>query len=222
MNAQAPETGQRDPRLAQLHEAIAALEAGDQEAYDRLITAVSSPGSEKLALGVATLARRVHEAIHEIDIDSRLSCITGRDIPDARSHLDYVVQMTEQAAHKTLDLVDASRGLLDQMQKAHAGVSCKGEPEMDRLRTELRMNLSELSQAQEYQDLSGQLIRKVIKLVQDIENALGLLLKAAGQTVKIDAGPRQPVLDERGLAGPNAPQANSQQDADQLLADLGF
>jgi chemotaxis protein CheZ len=217
-----------------LRDAAELLERGDAKAFEEKYAALTRRREHHFANGVATLARRLHNAINDIDLDSRLACVAGRDIPDACSHLDYVVKMTEEAAHRTLDLVEDSRGKLNELLKLHgtmtghpalandAGIGALAEA-LTATTSGLRTNLSDLAQAQEYQDLSGQLIRRVIGLVRNVETALVALMRAAGADLKISDP--APIKDESGksqLLGPAAKNASSQADADSLLADLGF
>lgn len=215
----------RDAMLTLLRDATAALETHDQDSFDQLIETIASLRERQLAETVARLARRIQAAMNQIDVDSRLACIAGREIPDARSHLDFVVRMTEDAAHRTLDLVDQSRGYIDQSQRAIDGLlPLLPEGATDGLShnlLQIRATLSELSQAQEYQDLSGQVIRRVIKLVLEIQNALTLILEMGGIDIKDAAA--KPIVREQGAAlGPRPESASTQQDADDLLADLGL
>lgn len=229
MNALAEEGNKnasaRDAMLTLLRDATAALETHDQESFDQLIETIASLRERQLAETVARLARRIQAAMNQIDVDSRLACIAGREIPDARSHLDFVVRMTEEAAHRTLDLVDHSRVFVDNSQRAVDGLLPllpEGATDVlsDNLQ-QMRATLSELSQAQEYQDLSGQVIRRVIKLVLEIQNALTLILEMGG--IDIKEAVDKPIVREQGAAlGPRPESASSQQDADDLLADLGL
>lgn len=229
MNALAEEGNKnasaRDAMLTLLRDATAALESHDQESFDQLIETIASLRERQLAETVARLARRIQAAMNQIDVDSRLACIAGREIPDARSHLDFVVRMTEEAAHRTLDLVDHSRVFVDNSQRAVDGLLPllpEGATDVlsDNLQ-QMRATLSELSQAQEYQDLSGQVIRRVIKLVLEIQNALTLILEMGG--IDIKEAVDKPIVREQGAAlGPRPESASSQQDADDLLADLGL
>lgn len=241
MNAQVDATGgtageeNTDAMLKMLHEAVAALEAGNRAKFASCLNAVVDHRENDLAAGVARIARRVHEAIHKLDLDSRLACMAGREIPDARSHLDYVVRMTDEAAHRTLDLVENSRDLLDAMvsqqselmQKIVAGTvdreQAKGEfiDSLGEFTGAVRGNLSALAQAQEYQDLSGQLIRRVIALVRNVEVALVELLRISGSEINLPAADESYATNQE-LLGPAAKSASTQQDADALLADLGF
>lgn len=213
------------PLLRRLHEAVAACEGGNDELLHGLIDDLIEQREQRLAEGVVKLAHRVHDAIHSIDLDSRIACLAGRDIPDARAHLDHVVRMTEEAAHRTLDLVDDSRKRVDSLgdiADSLEGAGCDAsQEELKQVRTALRGHLTELAQAQEYQDLSGQLIRRVIHLVHDIELALAELLQTAGVDFTPACDP-PPKRANPALPGPAAQNPSCQQDADALLADLGL
>jgi chemotaxis protein CheZ len=239
MNAPADSAAAMRPEslLPLLHQAIVSLEAGDHAGFDKNMEALFHQREQRLTDGLVRIAQRVHQAIHNLDLDSRLACMAGREIPDAQTHLDHVVRMTEQAAHRTLDLVEDSRAMIDKVSRlqatlyAHAGVHSQGISsdqtaaaafaELQQGTESLRANLTLLAQAQEYQDLSGQMIRRVIALIQAVEKALVDLLHAAGVDLKIP--PDAPITgDTSTLKGPGAKNAASQQDADSLLADLGF
>jgi chemotaxis protein CheZ len=179
-------------------------------------------------------------------LDTRLSQLAGDEMPDARHRLDYVIRMTETAAHRTLDLVEQARVVPTRMMHAaaqltNASASLRAAPAdaaairllLDGVRAalhgdalQLRTTLSELAQAQEYQDITGQLIKRVITLVCNVESALLELLRAAGGGLQ--AAPARPISALSEPPGPvlpggaNAAAAANQHDADELLASLGF
>ncbi|MES0874586.1 protein phosphatase CheZ [Sinimarinibacterium thermocellulolyticum] len=193
---------------------------------------------------LARLTRELHDAVTQLRLDERLARIAGDEMPDARHRLDYVIQMTEKAAHRTLDLVEQARGVADGIDVAarhiaeaesviadnhpdfgNVSVLLHGTGEDLRAQSRvLRGTLSELAQAQEYQDLAGQIIKRVIALVCTVEHSLLELLRGA-DGVGLQTPSAQPIQPKTGeLAGPAVPGtvAASQQDADELLASLGF
>lgn len=215
----------RDWKLSLLRDAIEALENGDKEVFEQRLAQLTRPHEEELAQGIGRIAARLHEVLHEMDLESQLRCFADRDIPDVTGHLDHVVRLTENAAHRTLDLVEHSRDLVGELERRHAALLTTEDPEggeaLRVLTVALRGDLSALAQAQEYQDLSGQLIGRAMRLVRDVETALVALLRASGRELKID--PVAPINRAGGaLLGPAATGSVSQQDADSLLADLGF
>ncbi len=176
---------------------------------------------------VAELTRRLHTAVVELRLDERLNRLAGDCIPDARLRLQHVVAMTEAAAHRTLDLVDQMRGVAQHVAATAARLGgTTADPALATAllgdAASLRDKLSELATAQEYQDLTGQIIKRIIALVEEVERALLDLLGAHAGTLKPAAA--LPIAEGKAeLAGPAMPgQASaSQQDADALLASLG-
>lgn len=205
--------------LAQhLRGALDALESDDDSALQTALEGIVASDERPLALGVARLAREVSDAIRTLDLDSRIKGLAGSEIRDACDHLDHVVRMTEAAAHRTLDLVDDSRAAIAAISEV-PGIAAIEAPV-----ARLRANMQALAMAQEYQDLSGQLIRRVISLVRNVENALVDLLALTRPALKDQpVQPMTPRVAVPGeLLGPAAETSSSQQDADALLADLGF
>jgi chemotaxis protein CheZ len=254
--------------LARLRELVTTLESGDEAQFEacwaeligvrfqlpdaRTASESSKPGNWNLTpinstlfVSVAKLTRELHDAVSELRFDDHLSRLAGQEIPDACSRLDYVVKVTEDAAHRTLDLVEQGQRLVHEIdascddlasacQRAQryaispyalSGLVCGVDEVRASVKAhleQLRSRLSQLAQAQEYQDLSGQVIRRVTQLVRGIEQALIALLRAAGtgsvNTVTPGITP--------GLQGPAIPgvtlAAVNQDDADALLAELGF
>ncbi|HEX4896514.1 MAG TPA: protein phosphatase CheZ [Solimonas sp.] len=212
---------------SELRALLANLESADDAAFASRFDQLVRSREEGLFAHVARLTRQLHSAVTELRLDQRLTDLAGAEIPDARSRLDYVMRMTEQAAHRTLDLVEAASNQSRQL----AQLALRADPalaaELAAANGRLRAHLSELAQAQEYQDLTGQIIKRVMTLVQGVESALLELLCAAGRQ-GLQTLPARPIaaLPASGLAGPAVPGlstgAASQQDADELLASLGF
>jgi len=232
MNAHA---AQREQRLAQLRELASALESGDDALYETRLAQFLRERETSLFVSVARLTRELHQAIFDSKLDGQLTNLAQDQLPDACSRLDYVVTLTENAAHKTLDLVEHGQASLRQIQQA--GNILSALPQQASLAKahaliaggveELRSQLSQLAQAQEYQDLSGQLIKRVIRLVRGVEAALLELLRAAGPLQISTATPIAAASAAApGLQGPAVPGLSgaqvSQQDADALLSSLGF
>lgn len=187
------------------------------------------------------ITRELHQAVRELQMDERLAQIARADMPDACSRLDHVVRLSEESAHRTLDLVEHGRSIGLRMHRVSQalgaacvdaygvgtrmspllGAALEAQREIGECSEALRADLMAVAQAQEYQDLSGQVIRRVITLVRSVEGALLSLLQAAGSgslsvPATLSAVPG-------GLQGPVAAgKGASQQDADALLAELGF
>lgn len=231
--------------LTMLLEMVRALENGDESLYEMHMSQLVSMREQALLGSVVKITRELHHAVKDINADDRLAMVASSDIPDACQRLDYVVKMTEEAAHKTLDLVDRSKELTDQIRKSTAHVAAAKvrvfanenvskdvlgladavtalEESVGSSTAKLRGNLTELAQIQEYQDITGQIIKRVIGVVRDVESGLIVLLRSTGSALKAGhaAAPQEDKLE--GPAVPGLSISSSQQDADALLAELGF
>jgi chemotaxis protein CheZ len=175
--------------------------------------------------------------------------VAGKEMPDARLRLDHVLKLTEEAAHRTLDLVERSGPLADRLatdaaalvepiREARAAYRGSGVEELlSRVETFLtsakrdgdavRANLDEVLMAQSYQDLSGQIIRTVIKLVVELERTLAHFSKLAGERPADEPDPAvKQVSDNHGhgpaIPGASADAVGEQEDVDALLAMMGM
>lgn len=221
--------------------------------FDEMI-AVYQDGStivdDSLFDEIGKLTRELHTALNDFQLDPRLADLAKEDIPDATSRLTHVIDMTEQAANKTMDVVEASLPLTDQLIESMTSLQTSWQPMFKKRvpleqftatchQTEtflddslgkaedLRSKLTEVLMAQDYQDLTGQVIRKVIELVKEVEDNLISLLKVFGEpapgapeaTPKADAIKAEgPILD----AEERTDVVHGQDDVDDLLSSLGF
>lgn len=239
----------RGEYVSRLRDILSALEADDQTLFETRLGQLMRLREDGLFVNLAKLTRELHQAVRDLNFDDRLQQLAGSEIPDACVRLDYVVKLGEDAAHRTLDIVDDSRRKLDALagcsarlgtlrqellagsatpeRAAQAAQLEQAEQEIQLLGGGLRASFSAISQAQEYQDLSGQVIRRVIALVHNIEGALIKLLRATNEGLRpAAAGAAAAGVPNGELAGPAVPGlasgAQSQEDADSLLAELGF
>lgn len=210
MNASAAE---REHLLHLMHAALGALEQGDDTLYRSCIESLAQWRSRPIYAAIDRLARELTGALANLPIDARLGALAGEELPDARARLNFVVQTTEEATHRTLDLVEDCRNRIDLLRSQ--GLDSALENEL----MSVRGNLSSIALAQEYQDLTGQTIKRVVNLVQQVEQAIGRISHALGMPEQrrdtgIEAqGPALPGIDRHAV---------SQGDVDDLLADLGL
>ena len=179
---------------------------------------------EALVAGLARVAQELRSALREVELDSRLAQV-ATDIPDACARLDAVLQMTEKAAHRTLDLTETARERVQAIEALAAGPATDCRAQVAAHAVALRGDLSAMAEAQSYQDLSGQIIGRVMHIVRRSEEALGELLKIAGISVDdLSTGPTAAPdgLEGPAIAGRPRPGAATQDDADAMLADLGL
>lgn len=233
-------------RLAQARALVASLEAGDEAEATRIIMSFPENVEADLFQEVGRLTRELHQAIIGFAMDDKVVQAVKHEMPDATERLAYVIEMTENAANATLKAVEESMPVAEELSE----VSNKLATEWDRFRGRkmeladfralsdeigdfltlasghsktLNENLSEVLLAQGYQDLTGQIIRRVITLIKDVEEKLVRLVSISG-TARMQEIKKEKVAME-GPAIPNIEQGemlSSQDDVDDLLSSLGF
>ena len=198
---------------------------------------------------LGAITREMHEALTVLGTNQLHTIVA--EIPSARERLTYVGKMTEDAANKVLTLVEtskpecdalASRGL--ELGKSLARMASAEDLTLERARGLLVVcgkfaersakfadgqaaALSDIMMAQDFQDLSGQVIKKVIDIITRTEMQLvHLLIDSAPETLATTPGKPTPVattVENHVLEGPQtADHALQQTDVDDLLASLGF
>lgn len=232
---------------------VAFLEDGDNASANAIIEAVSMRESIELFAEVGKLTRQLHDSLNNFQIDERIKNLANDDIPDAQTRLTYVIEETEKAANTTMDAVEASMPLAEMLSERIAKVT----PEWKKLMTRelalgefkalcadldelledgasqaatLTQLLTEVLMAQGYQDLTGQVIRRVIDLVKEVEDSLVNMLTMFGEPEQPEQVVKSPSdqLDSVKAEGPiiDADQrddvVSDQDDVDDLLSSLGF
>ena len=224
--------------------------------------------NELLYREVGRLTRALHDALKDFHLDIGLKGFSAveqelSEIADARSRLDYVIRLTEDAANTTMDKVDEATPLVQALSsEAHnllpewkSVIEVQGSAAPDSVMADrvtallgrsaengdrLQSILAEIMIAQSYQDLSGQVIKRVISLVSDVERSLVRLIRIAGNVEDIAGiSPESSVTttqqsdsraeDARKIRaeGPQTRAGNKevvsgQDDVDELLSSLGF
>jgi chemotaxis protein CheZ len=197
---------------------------------------------------IGSLTRTLHDAMRELGYHDNLA--DARDnLPDARDRLAYIARLTGDAAEKVLNSVDQARSVQDRMSThaqdlrnrwaAVAHYVAKGERAtpagtalidetcsflagLGEQATATNAILTEIMMAQDFHDLTGQVIRKVVHLAQTLEEQLVKLLIEATPTEhrkKVEAGTLEgPVVNPETRSDVVTDQAG----VDDLLASLGF
>ncbi|AMN46616.1 chemotaxis protein CheZ [Steroidobacter denitrificans] len=226
-----------------------ALEAGDELQFLMELDALVQRRERMLFDELRKLTGGLQSALDTFRVDSRLMDLAQKEVPDAHHRLDHVLKLTEEAAHRTMDLVERSGPLAERTVREATQIveswkrfrarniavdefrslTLRMDEFLETTRTDIelvRSNLSEVLLAQGYQDLTGQIIRGVMKLVRELEVALGNLVQLSGTHTTQPAavlsdetrrgfGPAIPGID-RG------PAVSGQQDVDALLSGLGM
>jgi chemotaxis protein CheZ len=225
----------------------AAMDRGDEVAFHAMLDDMLHSRKPALFGELRELTCNLQVALDRFRVDSRLADIAENDMPDARQRLAHVLKMTDEAAHRTMDLVEQSGPPAERTTQAAATLAKSWASfrarkisthdfrdlleRMDAFLpaahadTELiRRNLSEVLLTQGYQDLTGQIIRGVMQLVQELETALVDLTRISAQGTD---GVIREANSSQGF-GPVVPGvtkgvvASGQDDVDALLSGLGM
>jgi len=239
--------------LEQAQELVSLLESNKQLEADLMLRELADAGQDELFDSIGKLTRQLHDSLQEFLQDPRLSTLTADELPDAQNRLQYVMQRTEDAANRTMDAVEASLPLAAEIGAEVTAILPVWDGLMSRdidlqqfkvlchqvdsfirrsgERSEhLHTLLTEVLMAQDFQDLTGQVIRRVIDLVQEVESQLISLLTIFGEDYQKAAQKHADttVMDKKGAEGPIIdPEAredvvSGQDDVDDLLSSLGF
>ena len=193
---------------------------------------------------VARLTRDVHDAIRGI---ARTGSGGSAPRSRARCSLEHVVTLTERAAHRTLDLVERAVPIVETIardvrgasERALAGdaLTCQAQVavqlEQSALQAEqLQALLTDILLAQDFQDITGQIVRRVVDVLRDVETKLFGLVKVAASiqamngSAALDVQP--PPCSAIEAEGPVIPGTDrrdvvqDQDEVDELLSKLGF
>lgn len=196
---------------------------------------------------LGAITRQLHDALNELGYTPVLKG-TVDELPDARSRLEYIARLTGEAAEKVLNRVDEAKVEQDRVTECSRQLvdTIRGVPGLKWAMPELMewsekiqqsaqrtdQHLTEIMLAQDFHDLTGQVIKKVVMLAATIEGQLlQLLLQAAPQALEVEGrgdAPKPAPSSTQALAGPvvnpegRTDVVTNQQDVDDLLASLGF
>lgn len=184
--------------------ALSALENDDHAGWRANVDELIEWRSKPLVEGLTRLARELEQAMGTGNGQAGAS-----SLPDACARLEHVVAVTENATMRSLDLVDECNALLRTL-------PTPADPEQAAAIGGIRARLSELTAAQGYQDLTGQIIVRVVALVRAVHAGLGEVTGEPDQPLKMPGHGHGPAV-----AGVDAPAA-SQDEANQLLSSLGL
>jgi chemotaxis protein CheZ len=212
----------------------------------------NAPDSADVHNKIGQLTRQLHDALRELGYAEQLRDSMG-ELPDAQSRLSYIARLTGEAAEKVLNRVEQAkaqhdfiaeetRRVVTSLVKDPVAAVAKGEimnflHDVERVTKEADVHLTEIMMAQDFHDLTGQVIARVVSLAGTIEQQLVQLLiqtappqaqAAIPAPAPAPAPAAAPEPRREHLAGPvvdpeNTPNVvSSQSEVDDLLASLGF
>jgi chemotaxis protein CheZ len=203
------------------------------------------PQEEAVFNRLGHLARQLHDSLRGLGVDKLLEDTAQHAIPDARQRLQYIAQMTEQAASRVLNAADIAKPVQDELIARSEAMSKRWDKmfanqlsvdEFKMLAADTRTyfaeappklkitndQLMEIMMAQDFQDLTGQVIKKIVDVVQNMETQLlALLIEAMPEQRKAEAPEgllNGPVISAAGRSD----VVTSQAQVDDLLESLGF
>ncbi len=206
-------------------------------------SAEGAGGTDEMLVRIGHMTRNLHDSLRGLGFD-RLLERAASDMPDARDRLEYVARMTEQAAQRVLNATELASPLQERINEgaselkaqwdAAAAAGSFAEADYRALAAKTSAFLAQASEdssatkqqlldimmAQDFQDLTGQVIKRVTKLAHDLESQLVQLL--------VDYAPSETKREDTGLL--NGPQIDpagkdviaNQGQVDDLLESLGF
>lgn len=203
------------------------------------------PAQESVFNRIGQMARQLHDTLHELGYDKLLEN-TVSALPDAKDRLAYVANLTEQAACRVLNATDIAKPVVDDLESRAKELGGRWDrvfanqmstAEFKKLAEETRSYLNagvsgatdqvnaqlmEIMMAQDFQDLTGQVIKKIVSLAQDLENGLmTVLIEVVPQkkrSQEVDNLMNGPVISADGRSD----VVVNQQQVDDLLDSLGF
>lgn len=204
--------------------------------------ASNGDSAERLVNRIGHLTRQMHESMRELGLD-RVIVEATEAIPNARDRLSYVAHMTERAAERALNAIDVAQPIQERLSKQADSLGQRWDAwfasplelndardlvvhtraylsEIPKEASATNVQLMEIMMAQDFQDLTGQVIKKMMEVIQDMESHLLQLL--------VDNTPVERRPKSNGmLNGPQtevgqADAVDDQGQVDDLLASLGF
>lgn len=205
----------------------------------------AAASNEEVLSRIGHMTRALHDSLRGLGLDKLIEKAAS-DIPDARDRLDYVARLSEQSAKRVLDATDAAGPLQDGIENRSSALRGEWQTLLDKdgagdtdwralaertmaalaesetAAVATRSQLMDIMMAQDFQDLTGQVIGKITSIAQDLEKQLvQVLIDFAPSEIKRE-------LDTGLLNGPQIkPEGNTeivanQGQVDDLLDSLGF
>ncbi|WP_341939256.1 protein phosphatase CheZ [Marinimicrobium sp. C2-29] len=241
------------------------LQGDHYEEASQLIHAMTEVRDRHIFQSVGRLTRGLHDAIVNFNVDGDLTSeppnIANSEIRDASNRLNYVIDLTQKAADKTMDMVDESAPIATNLGQEAGALReewarlKRREMSPDEFRDlyhrmdeflgqmvtgtdQLGRNMQEIVLEQGFQDLTGQVLKRVIGLINDVEQDLVSLVRIASQVEDVtgfefdadtgEGGSEKRKNRNKSGEGPQinasekADVVSNQDEVDDLLSSLGF
>ena len=202
-----------------------------------LVPAQGAMAAPEVVQKLGEITRLLHDTLKQLGVMPQLQ-IAADGIPDARSRLTYVASKTAAAAEKVLNSVDQAKAeqahiaeqtrrlaealTTDPVRAVASGAVLNFVQDVEARTTAVDAHLTDIMMAQDFHDLTGQVVQKVVTLANDLEDSL---IKLLVQVVPPD---QREKVDPNALHGPvvnpegRTDVVTNQGEVDDLLASLGF
>jgi chemotaxis protein CheZ len=236
--------GQDSDDLEALFDSIVSASNDQEAAASAPFVGDENNASDQVINKIGHMARSLHDTLRELGYDKNLERAAS-SIPDARDRLNYVATLTQQAAEKVLNATDAAQPVVEKIEIESQRLAREWQKlfdkqlDVDQFKS-LAMQthaflvdvpkqtkttnayLMEIMMAQDFQDLTGQVIKKIVDVTQQMEKQLvELLVENPPSTANPDAYAGMlngPVINATGRTD----VVTSQDQVDDLLESLGF
>ena len=205
--------------------------------FAALAPQMAAQASPEVFQQLGHITRQLHDTLQQLGVMPRLQ-MAADGLPDARSRLSYIARKTGEAADKVLNSVDQAKAqhghiasetrriaaaiVADPVKAVASGAVMNFVGDVECATERIDQHLTDIMMAQDFHDLTGQVVAKVVALATDLEDSLlKLLVQAAPpeQAQKVEQSLLQgPVVDPSGRAD----VVKDQGEVDDLLASLGF
>ncbi|HKX41022.1 MAG TPA: protein phosphatase CheZ [Burkholderiaceae bacterium] len=203
----------------------------------RLAPQMAAGASPEVFHQLGLITRQLHDTLTQLGVMPKLQQAAD-GLPDARSRLSYIAQKTGDAANKVLNLVDQAKSehqgisretrriaeaiVADPVKAVASGAVMNFVGDVESSTSRIDQHLTEIMMAQDFHDLTGQVVAKVVALASELEDSLVKLLVQAAPpeaATKVEAAVLQgPVVSYEGRTD----VVKNQGEVDDLLASLGF
>lgn len=239
--------------MSRLQALSGALESKDEVQIASIVGELTTLRESSLYQELGMLTREIHDTIATFGNDNRIAELATEDIPDAKQRLHFIVTKTNEAAHRTMTVAEETMDAMGTFSGRASAVrerwiqfrnSELSKQEFIQLNDEIgqffdsvepecatvKSKMNEIMLAQDYQDITGQMIKQVVNMVQEVEEKLVRLvaISSLGDRAPIEKIEKREKINGEIAEGPQLPTADnklvasSQADVDDLLASLGF
>lgn len=204
--------------------------------FENLAPTMAAQASPEVFQQLGHITRQLHDTLKQLGVMPKLQ-EASEGLPDARSRLEYIAKKTGEAAEKVLNSVDLAKAehaaiasqtramaaaiVADPVKAVASGAVFNFVGEVEAGTARIDKHLTDIMMAQDFHDLTGQVVKRVVTLAGDLEDSLVKLLVQAtppDQVHKVEEALHGPVVVHEGRTD----VVKDQSEVDDLLASLGF